>query len=343
LAPLHTTVVYYFDENPALAVGIVTSGISLGGVVLPFLLQYLIDYYHWRGAFIIIGAMTLNTCVCGALMRPPPDAASAELQAGEAHQKVDLKRSFRNLYTNRSFLLLSVETILIAMGTLISLAHIKAAILEMTDVTDSAATYGISVINGGDFIGVILFGIIFNRSQQVDVVSTVMALYTVFSFALFLFPQVRLYPVLMIYCAVIGVGITPQTSMMPLVLRQFVGLEDLTLAYGCFNIPYGLGTILGPMVAGFTYDSTRDYANSFYIAGVSILISNILLLQPCISNLRKNKCSDCLDRTDSTLDCDGARQNNSSVLSLPNHDAFIHENNFQRITNPIFVDDEIDG
>ena len=44
----------------------------LGMFVWPPLTRYLIDEYSWRGATMILGAISLNGVVCAALLRPPP-------------------------------------------------------------------------------------------------------------------------------------------------------------------------------------------------------------------------------------------------------------------------------
>ncbi|XP_048363005.1 monocarboxylate transporter 14 isoform X2 [Sphaerodactylus townsendi] len=60
----------YFQKRRALAQGLSTTGTGFGAFLMTILLKYLCVEFGWRGAMIIHGAICLNLCVCGALMRP---------------------------------------------------------------------------------------------------------------------------------------------------------------------------------------------------------------------------------------------------------------------------------
>nr|XP_012235399.1 PREDICTED: uncharacterized protein LOC105679747 isoform X2 [Linepithema humile]XP_012235400.1 PREDICTED: uncharacterized protein LOC105679747 isoform X2 [Linepithema humile] len=63
-------VTQYFEKLRGLATGLCISGSAIGTIVLPPLLQYLLDCFGYRGAVLIMGAITLNTLVCGFLYHP---------------------------------------------------------------------------------------------------------------------------------------------------------------------------------------------------------------------------------------------------------------------------------
>ncbi|OCT81102.1 monocarboxylate transporter 14 [Xenopus laevis] len=60
----------YFQKRRALAQGLSTTGTGFGTFLITVLLKYLCRELGWRNAMIIQGAITLNLCACGALMRP---------------------------------------------------------------------------------------------------------------------------------------------------------------------------------------------------------------------------------------------------------------------------------
>jgi len=51
-------------------VGIAAAGSGIGGFVFPPLINFLLETYSWRGAFVILGAIMLNIVICGSLFRP---------------------------------------------------------------------------------------------------------------------------------------------------------------------------------------------------------------------------------------------------------------------------------
>ncbi|XP_065496572.1 monocarboxylate transporter 14 isoform X2 [Caloenas nicobarica] len=60
----------YFQKRRALAQGLSTTGTGFGAFLMTALLKYLCTEYGWRSTMFLQGAISLNLCVCGALMRP---------------------------------------------------------------------------------------------------------------------------------------------------------------------------------------------------------------------------------------------------------------------------------
>lgn len=70
LSPHLSIVGVYFNRHRALATGITISGGAVGTFAVGPLVQYLIDEYGLRGAFLILSAILLHLCVAGTLYRP---------------------------------------------------------------------------------------------------------------------------------------------------------------------------------------------------------------------------------------------------------------------------------
>lgn len=61
---------FYFEKRRALANGITSSGSGIGTFIYSPLCNYLQSEYGWKGALLIISAITLNCVACGALYLP---------------------------------------------------------------------------------------------------------------------------------------------------------------------------------------------------------------------------------------------------------------------------------
>ncbi|XP_066136044.1 monocarboxylate transporter 14 isoform X2 [Saccopteryx bilineata] len=89
----------YFQKRRALAQGLSTTGTGFGTFLMTLLLKYLCAEYGWRNAMFIQGAVSLNLCVCGALMRPLSpgkdgrDPAGTEAHVPPAHSTESVKSS----------------------------------------------------------------------------------------------------------------------------------------------------------------------------------------------------------------------------------------------------------
>uniref|UniRef100_A0A8D2AGY6 Major facilitator superfamily (MFS) profile domain-containing protein n=1 Tax=Sus scrofa TaxID=9823 RepID=A0A8D2AGY6_PIG len=73
----------YFQKRRALAQGLSTTGTGFGTFLMTVLLKYLCAEYGWRNAMFIQGAVSLNLCVCGALMRPLSPGMDGDVPGGK--------------------------------------------------------------------------------------------------------------------------------------------------------------------------------------------------------------------------------------------------------------------
>ncbi|XP_035206034.1 monocarboxylate transporter 1-like [Stegodyphus dumicola] len=60
----------YFEKKRAIATGLAVSGTGFGGLILAPLLEWLIDFYDWKGAMLISAGLILNCAVFSSLYRP---------------------------------------------------------------------------------------------------------------------------------------------------------------------------------------------------------------------------------------------------------------------------------
>lgn len=65
------SIAFWFEKKRTFATGIGASGTGIGTFLYAPFTQWLIDYYGWRGATLILAGTMLHTCVFGALMRDP--------------------------------------------------------------------------------------------------------------------------------------------------------------------------------------------------------------------------------------------------------------------------------
>lgn len=71
-----TATCQYFEKRRGLALGIVSTGSSVGTFIYASLQKELISFYGIDGCLLIIGALSLNILACGILMRPLPQVSS---------------------------------------------------------------------------------------------------------------------------------------------------------------------------------------------------------------------------------------------------------------------------
>lgn len=82
---------------------------------------------------------------------------------------------------------------------------------------------------------------------------------------------------MLIYAVIFGASTGFTISVTSVILLDLVGLEHLTDAVGLVSLFQGIGSLLGPSVAGLLYDMTGSYTVPFLTAGASLTFSSLLM------------------------------------------------------------------
>lgn len=61
----------YFNQKRAISTAIAASGVSAGGVTLPFLMRYFVEHYGLSGGLMLLSAVMFNQAIFVALFTPP--------------------------------------------------------------------------------------------------------------------------------------------------------------------------------------------------------------------------------------------------------------------------------
>jgi predicted MFS family arabinose efflux permease len=265
--------VRFFEERSAgLAVGIASSGGGCGMIFMPLIIEKLIEIYSWRGALLFLGGLNLQCCVCGALLRSPPNG-----RAHEGKQRIaDLK-----ILKHASFMMFAMSQIVFSIGYCAVFVHIAATVVSLTGIDRKYSAILISVIGISNFFGRIIQGVL---ATKINAVYQYCFSYVVTGAALFIFPNVGSYPVLIVLAAIFGFCTAPFVTLSQLIMAKMVGTENLKFAWSIFNFLSGVGFIIGGPIAGHLYDVTGDYGNTMYFSGATILGHLLFLIKPCIAS-----------------------------------------------------------
>ncbi|VDN09606.1 unnamed protein product [Dibothriocephalus latus] len=83
----------YFEKRRATALSLSLTGAGVGALAIPQLLVFLLKSYSYRGAMIIMSAITLNYCVSGAVFFTPPREEEVEIKKNRLEKiRYDLEK-----------------------------------------------------------------------------------------------------------------------------------------------------------------------------------------------------------------------------------------------------------
>lgn len=96
------------------------------------------------------------------------------------------------------------------------------------------------------------------------------------------------YTALSILAGAFGLFIAANYSLTSIILVELITLEKFTNAYGLLLLVQGVANLVGPPLAGWISDLMESYNLSFYLAGLFIALSGLLLLiLPAIGEYKK--------------------------------------------------------
>ncbi|XP_030643299.1 monocarboxylate transporter 9a [Chanos chanos] len=101
----------YFDKRRGLALGIVTTGTSVGGFLYATVQNELVELFGLEGCLLIIGALALNLMACAGPMRP------LNLPGYYLKQKAALKHTKEPLYEKPTAIVIGSDDLKTAPGT----------------------------------------------------------------------------------------------------------------------------------------------------------------------------------------------------------------------------------
>ncbi|XP_064646495.1 monocarboxylate transporter 12-like isoform X3 [Lineus longissimus] len=295
------TIVSYIEEGRTLFNGIAASGVGAGIFVMSNVIPFIIDAFNWRGSMFILAGFALHICVAGALIHEPASIKRLKRQEKDVEEEsrtIAVKLGF-DLYKNLSLVLFCIHYMAYMAGVSLIYIHLTAMAKTLTK-TDEAATLPVSLMGLAQIFGRIISGLI-GQSRHVDT----FLFYWICSFsaglAAIVFPFLPSYTSLIIGSVFHSLLSSPANSIYQIVMLYFVDIPQLTIAFTHLTVQIGLGMMIGAPLAGWVYDITGDYGNSFYLGGAIIASGSLLLTWPYIKHRRQRSLPENVELAKRTL------------------------------------------
>jgi len=274
----------WFDKKRGLALGLASSGIGLGTVVMAPFATYLITSFDWHTAYLIIGliawlmvlplAMLLkkDPCDVGALpdgvIRPYADDVRSE---ENSIQPIDY--SLSELFRTRNFWLFVFIWFLFAFCLFLIFTHL---VPHITDIGFSAgqAAVVLSLIGMASIPGRLIMGIVSDRRGRKLAVSTCTLLLA--GAIVWLVWAQDLWS-LYLFALVFGFSHSGFGSSGAALISDTFGLGKIGAIFGLLEIGFGIGAAVGPAIGGIIFDINQSYSIAFLLGAVAMLIATLLV------------------------------------------------------------------
>ncbi len=265
--PCQVLVSRWFDNNRGKAMGIAYLGIGVGGAIAPLLAAQLEKGFGWHFSLMSIGILVL--LIAFPLTFFIKDSSEFRIEKSKKETFVPIKMILRN----PNFYLLAIGSML-SIGTVGGIGqHLKYYLRDIS-FTQVEASHVMSFILLSSLAGRVLMGFladIINRKY----VMLMLFLFVAASIPLLLisdFPG-RIY----FFAILFGIGIGGNYMIIPLISADLFGVKALGRTMGIILVVDGIAESVFPMLVGSFYDTTRSYANGFYILFCATLLGALII------------------------------------------------------------------
>ncbi|MGH7914167.1 MAG: MCT family MFS transporter [Candidatus Binataceae bacterium] len=235
----------WFSRRRNTALGIAAAGTGFGTLIVPPFSAALIVRYGWRTTYLILGAGSAVLLIgCALLVEAPP----LKFTAAKKHPLGRIVRS-------REFVLLYISWFLATTALLVPFVYLPSFARDH-GASEVAAASLISLIGGVSIVSRLGLGPLGDRMGTVRLFKATVFIMGI-SYALWL--ALPAYGWLMAFAIVLGLSYGARISLMPGVLIEFFGLQNLGALLGVFFTSSGFSTVLGPPLAGLVVDYTGSY------------------------------------------------------------------------------------
>ncbi len=237
----------WFAANRATASGLAVAGIGAGNIAGPLLAAWWIDAFGWRGAYL---ALALFVLVLGggaaAVLKQKPVSRNPGEIAGA---------SLAEALRTRPFWLLFASLVFSCVGLFVPMVHLGPFATDL-GYAEAQGVALVSLIGLGSLIG--RFGI-GGLADRLGRVASLGAMYAGLGAMLLLWWAASAYWLLAVFAFVFGVCYGAYVALLPTIVMDLYGPRAVSGIIGSLYTGCGVGTLLGPWLAGVAYDALGSY------------------------------------------------------------------------------------
>lgn len=285
--PAIGTVQRWFVARRGQASGWAVAGIGIGTMAAPPAAAYAIETFDWRGAYVVFGVATLVLGVIATLllraspasMGLQPDGASAPVNAAPAMPAgLELGQVLRH----RVFWLLYLACGLNCIGTFVPFVHLAPYATDQ-GLSRIEGVWLVGLIGVGSTLGRFVLGGVADRIGRDRSLALVMLLNGV---ALAYWSVAQGFVALAIFALVFGLFYGGFVALVPAFTADLFGLRAMSAVLGVLYTSVAFGTLLGPTLAGWVFDTTGSYIWPILICAVACAIAAVMVwkLPPRLSH-----------------------------------------------------------
>jgi MFS family permease len=274
-------VVGVFEKSRGLALGLTLSGTAVAQAVIPPLGNYLITEFGWRLAFVWLGLGWGGiTFLLAWLFLYDVHSRKAKMVVANdetiAEAAVDLKGlTVKQAVRDRALWQLAFSNFIVMTMTMGLTIHLFPILTEAGISREKAAM--LTAISGAAaIIGKLVTGYLLDRYRPNWVGGVTLAA-AAGAFAL-LIDDITSPTLIVVALIINGYAAGTKTHITGFLTAGYSGMKNFGAIYGFMSALMALASGVGPLLAGYAYDSSGGYGPFLILGGIGCLIGGILVI-----------------------------------------------------------------
>lgn len=285
--PITKAIVDSFHERRGFALGLTSSGMGIGGLVLaPIIGNSLIPNLGWRTAYQFLAVLILLVVMpLAQLLKTPPRNVEQKLVSERVERKEDdeIQKHQKEDWTLKAALQTSTFWLIVVSFFLFNISQggmIQHLANHLTDIgfTVTVATAVISLIGLGSAIGKFMFGFMSDRLKAKY--CTTISFLLGFSAALILISINSESPLatLWVYGITMGLCIGGWAPLISVLLGDNFGTRNYGAISGLLFLFFYTASAIGPTFYGYIFDTMNSYYLGFVTSLIFYLVAIVFIL-----------------------------------------------------------------
>jgi MFS family permease len=253
---------WFPPEKKGLITGLVVAGFGLAPVYIAPLSKYLLGTYGISSSFRILGiAFIIIAGIAAQFITNPHAPAAAKSASSKNASSNDF--TWREMLRSPAFYSLYIQYACAATAGLMIIGHLAKIVAVQSGNTIKIGFLFVALLAIFNAGGRVVAGIV---SDYIGRIITLVFVFIMQAIIMAFFSQFSTISGFMIGSAMVGFNYGACLSLFPATTADYWGTKNLGMNYGILFTSWGVGGIVGPMLAGSIADATGSYAMAYYIA-----------------------------------------------------------------------------
>ena len=236
----------WFVANRAFASGLAVAGIGAGNIAGPLLAEWWIGIFGWRGAYL---CFAIFVAVLGGI------AACAIKETEHRSSGIKDGITLRGALKTAPFWLLFASLMLSCIGLFVPMVHLGPYAVDAGYSAAQGVTL-VSLIGLGSLLGRFTIG---GPADRLGRIPSLAVMYAGLGAMFVLWWAASAYWVLALFAVVFGICYGAYVALLPTIVMDLYGPRSVSGIIGCLYTGCGLGTLVGPWLAGVAFDVFGKY------------------------------------------------------------------------------------